>query len=326
MSIFDLGKKAREEQERLLEEERIRKAEEEARQRALAKAEEQKRLDEEAEKRRLDEEVRKFKAAHEAEQKRKAEAEEARRKAEEEARLKYIIEEEYRRKAAAEAERQRKAIYNTFASHTNVDCKVFAEAGFICDFDDMEYTANITPANEYIYSSYLFNDEYRYEMTDRGRRIPKTFVNAVGLDLRMLLIEKSCVFFPRINVRARIYPALAQKTIEDVYIKVGENRYAAHLPDVTIDTNDCSVLNTREVDYATLPLGYDDISILREIVTGHHQTMIRLGKIRRAIELNDHDIQDIKSYLDVCDQAGVFQQAQFMSIKAQFNVITKFND
>ena len=363
MGIFDFGKKAREERERKAEEERQRKAAEEAERKRLAEEERKRKAAEEAERQRKAEEERKRLAAEEAERQRKAEEErkrlaaeeaerkrkaeeERKRKAAEEAESQRKAEEERKRKAAEEAKRKRKAeaerkkqqeeeqkrkreeearklmaVYDNFASHTSVNCKAFADAGFQCNFDDMEYTAEISPAEKYIDSSYVKDGKYNIE---DGKKTPSSYSTTVALDLKMICVGGKCVLYPRINVRCWFGTRFGQKTIEKMYIKVGENRYVATLPNVTTYT-ERSNYGSYETDYATLALGADDIDILRQIATGKYQSKIRLGNGEGRMELTDKDVRDIKSFLDVCDRAGVFEQALFKAEAARFSAITLFN-
>ncbi len=213
------------------------------------------------------------------------------------------------------------------ANHTTVDWSVFENAKFEIFFDDMDFTATIRPPEKFLDSCYL-NRDGSYNIKDR-KKTPCDGATTIALDLKMIPISGTGYLFPRINMCCSFF-AKYGSTIKNIYIKVGENRYVASLTDVLAKTEKPSELlssfgSSEETDYSTLPLGFSDMHILREISEGKYPVKIRLGNDEGHLNFTEKDIADVRLFLEVCEQAGVFKQKAFEEEKGVFGVITKFN-
>ncbi len=209
--------------------------------------------------------------------------------------------------------------YANLSHHTTLNLDAFAEAEYICNYDRMEYTAIIRPEDEYLDSCYLDNNKYNYK---DGKKCPPVNHPTVSLDVRMVPINGQLVCYPRICIKC-IFPAIIYSTINRLLIRIGENRYVATLSDVSTFTQSDSWKT--ETDIATLILGYDDINILCEIADGKYQSEICMGLKQGEMILTDKDTADVRSFLDICKRAGVFEQPEFKKLPNAFSVITKFN-
>ena len=207
--------------------------------------------------------------------------------------------------------------YDSFSSHTSVDCSVFENAGYKCRFDEMEFNATITPKEEYVDSSYLFNGEYEYDKY--GNKVVQDV--AIGFKLNMVNTNGKAVIFPSLHVRKKIVKC-SEKTIDRVYVKIGDNRYVAQLSGVNTRIDDRYF--AYETDVGAVLLGMKDIDVFYEIVKDGCNSKVRIGETR-IMELTEKDISAIRDFLSVCERAGVFNQPEFAEIGNRFSVITKFN-
>ena len=208
--------------------------------------------------------------------------------------------------------------YDSFSSHTSVDCSVFENAGYRCNFDDMEFNATIIPGEEYIDSSYLIKGKYKYD--DLGNK--EIGDNAIGFKLKMVNIKGKAVIVPEFCVSKRFIKQFGI-SIEKVYIKIGENRYVVQLSGINTFTEENGFF-AYETDESSVLLGAKDIGIFYEMVKDGYNSKIRLGGTG-IMELTEKDISAIRDFLNVCERAGVFNQPELAEIENRFSVITKFN-
>lgn len=253
----------------------------------------------------------------EEEQKRVAEEEERKRKEEEERKRKE--EEERRRQEELEKDRQealalmRIQPYVGFMKYTDVKCEVFAQAGFKCSYDDIEFTAEIAPEDKAL----KFRDEKGQE--ERNFK--------VSFDIKMVYVGgNKCALTPRIIFQEMRYNEYREyKQLSKVYLKNGENRYVLNISDVSTVSYNSEYSGHVEEDQAVYIIGVKTVDILREMVSPNNlDKAIRVGYHTKR--LAQHNINRIKGFLDVCERAGIFEQEFFKIHEDSCVVLTKFNE
>ena len=219
-----LGFDKRKEEERLrMEEEEARRKRREERMRKEAEEEERLRLEEEARRKRM------RKEAEEAFEEAFEEEEEAFEEEEEEE-----AEEERMRKEAEEM----KAAQELMEKYGTVNCQVFNQEQYFIDYDDMKFSAHISPDKEY---------------SDR-----------MLLEVMMVYENNECVYYPILKKSFWLNPHNL------IRIKAGENRYIIPLSNVFESEYSSDY-------YVDLPLGPKDIEVIKYLASGKYTVKYEAG-------------------------------------------------
>lgn len=290
MGIFDFRKKAREEQTDLNPQE----------------TEYQQTMDEEQ--KRLDAEEKEKQALAEAERVRVAEEE--RKRQEEEKRIREAEEEKRRQEQET---RKRMAVYQGFEKYTEVNCSVFADAHYECTYDDIQFTAEIAPPKEHVIELKKDKDDISY--------------STIAFDVKMIYNgEKKCSLLPRIIFKEKRHPRYGEyESLSKVYLKNGENRYVLDLSNVSTVSGNSEYFGRQELDTAVYPIGPNTVSALKDLFSsGDLDKAIKVGYESKRLDLTT--INQIKSFIETCEQAGIFEQQDFKHLNDGCHVLTLFND
>lgn len=240
----------------------------------------------------------------------KQQEEEARKQQEEEARKRREEQEKELQEALL---LQRMRTYAGFIKYTDVNCEVFVQAGYICSYDDIEFTAEITPEEKALR---FINEEGKKEENYN-----------VSFDIKMVYMGgNKCKLIPRIIFQEERYTKYGEHdTLSKVLLKNGENRYILNVSNVSTVSYNEDYIGRVEKDKAVYLIGVNTVAALRDIVSSKDlDKAIRVGYYTKR--LDRYCINQIKSFLDTCEHAGIFEQEDFKKCDDSCVVLTQFNE
>lgn len=309
------------------EAERLRRIKLQEEKQRMAEEEERKRAIEDAERKRLAEEAKQQRAiAEEAERKRLAEEAERQRVAAEEAEKQRIAEEAERQRAAEEAEIQRrKEKFSPFAKHSHINFDAFAREDYQCNYDSMNFIADIMPQEQYLDVSYKNeedeNDNEALIHNDEKELDPDY---QIAVDIRMLYSNGICQYLPRIIFSVSYYVSIYDSA-KDIIVKIGENRYRI-TPPVIHKTKETEYGYTTETARMTIPFGPKDLEVLKYLASGKHEVIVKIGEMEAPRSFTEADFDFINKFINACETAGIFDQNCFRESENVFVPFTLFNE
>lgn len=218
-------------------------------------------------------------------------------------------------------------VYDNFAQYGSVDCKVFSDNKYKCSYDSFEFTAEISPETPYLDVSFSKKDGQYVEASsydDKDEATGYKLNNDIRLsvDIKMLYDGLNCCYYPRLIFRDR-YSLSYNSTPDQIIIKNGENRYRIMVSGATT-YRESSSFGTYETFYNAIPFGPKDYEVLKEIAEGKYATSIKIGD-HGYMYLKEKDYADLKAFLDICEQAGVFDQDCYAAQENRFFQFTNLN-
>lgn len=199
--------------------------------------------------------------------------------------------------------------YDYIQPYSTVDLSVFKNAGYKLTYVEMEYVAELTNRAEITAtvasgSKYLPDDNYTIKM-----------------DLRMVWNGTTCTWVPRLIFKAQGYKTYAYGSLEEVFIKVGENRYVINASGASRSTDS---KNYTASESSVEPFGPVGLEALRYIANTDKQVKVAFDN-RGTFTLSSADITALKNFLELCEKAGVFEQPAFQISTDDYSTLTKFN-
>jgi len=246
--------------------------------------------------------------------------------------------------------------YPHFSKYTSVDCTVFAEAGYSCMYDQMRFTAEISPENDEFnlhdedfipneadeneleeseteYAEFAETDDGEDEVIEMNRGRDETeYVEYVrGGDDRCnvsLSVKMEYSFDGGCALKAALTFFQLRRDenemplpLNEVLIKAGENRYALRVSNATI-----SASGRRCEDEGVYYIGKNSLDALKDLTACVKRGLpcaIRIGYHTFTVSRQNAEL--LEGFLGVCDKAGVFDQDCFTEDEKTCSVITKFN-
>lgn len=199
--------------------------------------------------------------------------------------------------------------YDYIQPYSTVDLNVFKDAGYKLTYVEMEFVAELTNPKEITAtiassSKYLPDDTYTIKM-----------------DLRMVWNGSTCTWVPRLILKANGYKTYAYGALKEVFIKVGENRYVINASGASRSTDN---KNYTASESSVEPFGPVGLEALRYIANTDKEVKVAFDN-RGTFTLTSADIAALKSFLDLCEKAGVFEQPAFLLNVDDYSTLTKFN-
>lgn len=179
--------------------------------------------------------------------------------------------------------------------HSSINLKLFTDAGYRLDYNDMAFTATLeAPENIGV------SGKHNYW---------------ISMGLMMRFDGRQCFWFPYLNLRANYRGALTT-----AYIKAGENRYVIAANQVVSEED-----SYRTVDF-TAPITSRGLEILRYITSNSHSVMMAYDD-NAAFPLGDAELTLLRNFLNLCETAGVFAQSAFNNYTDNYYyTLTQFNE
>ncbi len=239
------------------------------------------------------------------------------------------VEAEAEKKRWEEELKKRKEEYAAFRAYTTADCDVFAMENYICEYDEMEFTAVIHPYYQYLDSFYArdkygnYEKPYQLSTWDHDRAVNNT---NISMRIEMACRDNNCLLFPGLSFSAQ-YDSKRDRC-EYIIIKYGENRYRIKPAEMKIIP---PVKNRAyEIAEISVPFGNKDLTILKEIVSGRFPVKIKIGGIQAGpaagtYTCSSRDLEDLKYFLEVCEKAGITEQEAMKEEPLHLVPFTLFN-
>ena len=191
-----------------------------------------------------------------------------------------------------------------FADYTDVDLNVFISKGYSCDYDDFEFSAEISPQNS----------EIKYEKDDDAYTIT--------MDIKVLYSSGHCTLVPRLIFRREGWKTYFDDRMSDVYIRNGGNRYI-------IDTSGCYRSTSSKyypaTDSSVEPMYTVGLVMLEDLALHPMDIEVKMGSYCHQFFLTAEQKQAIKAFYEDCKEAGVFDQA-FLLTSDDYSIRTLFNE
>lgn len=179
--------------------------------------------------------------------------------------------------------------------HSAVNLKLFTDAGYRLDYNDMVFTATLEAPEDIMVSG-----KHNYW---------------ISMGIMMRFDGKQCFWFPYLNLRANYRGALTA-----AYIKAGENRYAIAANQV-VDEED----SYRTLAF-TAPITSRGLEILRYITTTSYPITMAYDE-NSPFSLGETELALLRNFLNLCETAGVFTQSVFNNYTDNYYyTLTQFNE
>lgn len=199
--------------------------------------------------------------------------------------------------------------YDYIQPYSTIDLNVFKNAGYKLTYVEMEYVAELT------------NPKEIQATVSSGSKYLDDDVYTIKMDLRMVWNGSTCVWVPRLILKAKGYKTYAYGSLEEVFIKVGENRYVINASGASRSTDS---KNYTASESSVEPFGPVGLEALRYIANTNKQVKVAFDN-RGTFTLSSADITALKNFLELCEKAGVFEQPAFQISTDDYSTLTKFN-
>ncbi len=195
-----------------------------------------------------------------------------------------------------------------FQPYTDVDISVLENEGFTCKYDEMSFTAELSPKTSEITWGEKgdFKDQYR-----------------VTLDIKVIYAAGKAVFIPRLIFRREGWHTYFDDLMDEVSIKNGENRYRIDVSGVSRSTSSSSYSATEQV---VEPMGIVGLNMLKDIATNNKGIVIRIGSSGDHYWLKTTESAAFIDFYNACEKAGVLSQEYLVAYTDHCHIITLFNE
>jgi hypothetical protein len=194
-----------------------------------------------------------------------------------------------------------------FQPYTTVKMDVLEKYGFTTNnYDDFAFTAELTPENNKISDTVdgLWSDTY-----------------SIRMDVKVVYSEIGCVAVPRLIFTRSGEWTYSTDRMEEVYIRIGENRYK-------VDVSDCSRSSSSKSSTATdrsVEMVCDiGALMLKDIANTNEEVNVKFSG--HSFTLTSADKKALTTFYNACVEAGIFEQTMLEAMTDDYSIITLFNN
>ncbi len=193
-----------------------------------------------------------------------------------------------------------------FQPYTDVDISVLESEGFTCSYDEMDFTAELSPKTPTITwgEGGTYGDTYK-----------------ITFDIKVIYAAGEAIFVPRLIFYRQGWDTYFDNRMDEVLIKNGENRYRIDVSGVSRYADSKSYSATEQ---AVEPMGVTGLIMLKDIADGSDPVSIRINS-SRVYEFTQEDKAAFADFCNGCEKAGVFDQEYLLADTDHYHIITLFN-
>ena len=194
-----------------------------------------------------------------------------------------------------------------FQPYTDVDISSLENDGFTCVYDEMNFTAELSPQISKI-------------SWGTGGYTGDTY--SITFDIKVIYAAGKATLVPRLILYRKGWDTYFDNRMDEVFIKNGENRYRIDVSGVSRYTDSKNYSATEQVVEPMRLTGY---IMLKDIVNGNNTVSIRFNS-KTAHQLTQEEKQALVDFYTSCEKAGIFNQEYLLTYTDNYHIITLFNE